>query len=269
MSLEFRTLQPEEFYRQHLRAGERPDGRSLQERRPVTISSGHITTADGSAVVRCGHTTIVAGVKAELAAPCPDQPGRGYLVPNFSFSCGGVAGPGVHVPQQVTQFLVTVLATSGCVAPEQLVAVAGTAGRVWVLYIDLVCVDQDGNLLDTALAAMVAALQSVTLPRATQDPDTGEVRVDTGDKRRLELRHRPAAATVAVFPNPEDAMSPHLVSDPTEEEEQLSGGRVTVVTVGEEVCHLLQPAGDTVPPSTLHQAVSLALQRKSVCDKIT
>ena len=89
------------------------------------------------------------------------------------------------------------------------------------------------------------------------------------EKQEGRQLYDPAAATVAVFPNPEDAMSPHLVSDPTEEEEQLSGGGVTVVTVGEEVCHLLQPAGDSVPPSTLHQAVSLALQRKSVCDKIT
>ena len=85
MSLEFRTLQPEEFYRQHLEAGERPDGRGLLERRPVTISRGHIGTADGSAVVKCGQTSVVCGIRAELTSPHPDRPREGFIVPNFSF----------------------------------------------------------------------------------------------------------------------------------------------------------------------------------------
>ena len=44
MSLEFRTLQPEEFYRQHIEAGVRPDGRKLEERRAMAVSAGNITT---------------------------------------------------------------------------------------------------------------------------------------------------------------------------------------------------------------------------------
>ena len=44
MSLEFRTLQPEEFYRQHIEAGVRPDGRQLGERRAMAVSAGNIST---------------------------------------------------------------------------------------------------------------------------------------------------------------------------------------------------------------------------------
>jgi exosome complex component RRP43 len=84
MSLEFRTLQPEEFYRQHLEAGVRPDGRALGERRAVAVSAGTIGTADGSAVVRQGSTTVVCGVRAELAPPRATEPDRGYLVPNLA-----------------------------------------------------------------------------------------------------------------------------------------------------------------------------------------
>ena len=42
MSLEFRALQPAEFYRQHIERGVRPDGRKLGERRPVAVSSGKV-----------------------------------------------------------------------------------------------------------------------------------------------------------------------------------------------------------------------------------
>ena len=80
MSLEFRTLQPEEFYRQHIEAGVRPDGRQLGERRAMAVSAGNISTADGSAIVRQGGTTVVCGVRAELAPPRPEEPDRGYLV---------------------------------------------------------------------------------------------------------------------------------------------------------------------------------------------
>ena len=104
MTLEFRRLQPEEFYRQHIEAGVRPDGRQLGERRAMAVSAGNISTvasssyvsnlqdinateiqADGSAIVRQGGTTVVCGVRAELAPPRPEEPDRGYLVGLLTF----------------------------------------------------------------------------------------------------------------------------------------------------------------------------------------
>ena len=40
---------------------------------------GSISTADGSALVRMGDTTIVCGVKAEIAEPELDRPEHGFL----------------------------------------------------------------------------------------------------------------------------------------------------------------------------------------------
>ena len=91
MSLEFRTLQPEEFYHSHLSCGRRPDGRAPHERRPVTVSTGHVSTADVSAVVKSGNTTIVCGVRAEITTPNQDNP----LMPGIS--CGGTPILGLDV----------------------------------------------------------------------------------------------------------------------------------------------------------------------------
>lgn len=41
--------------------------------------SGSISTAEGSALVRLGDTTIVCGVKAEIAEPELDRPEDGFL----------------------------------------------------------------------------------------------------------------------------------------------------------------------------------------------
>ena len=51
--------------------------------------TGSVSTADGSALVRMGNTTIVCGVKAEIAEPELEKPNEGYLglCPYFLFSC--------------------------------------------------------------------------------------------------------------------------------------------------------------------------------------
>lgn len=47
--------------------GVRPDGRSLQKFRPVSINVGSIKTAEGSAIVKIGNTVVVCGIKAVSA----------------------------------------------------------------------------------------------------------------------------------------------------------------------------------------------------------
>ena len=38
---------------------------------------------------------------------------------------------------------------------------------VWAVYVDLMCLNFDGNILDCGIKAMVAALENVTLPEVT------------------------------------------------------------------------------------------------------
>ena len=59
----FKKLEPEEYLRQHYQQGLRPDGRKgLSSLRPVSISVGSISVADGSAVVKQGDTIVVSMV---------------------------------------------------------------------------------------------------------------------------------------------------------------------------------------------------------------
>lgn len=51
------------------------------KRRILTLVciSGSISTADGSALVRLGETTVVCGIKAEIAEPELDAPTTGFI----------------------------------------------------------------------------------------------------------------------------------------------------------------------------------------------
>lgn len=92
----FRRLHPRAYLERFLAEGFRPDGREVGDWRDVSVNvgvystycvvalsmttlQGSISTADGSSLVRLGDTTIVCGVKAEIAEPDLDSPGNGFI----------------------------------------------------------------------------------------------------------------------------------------------------------------------------------------------
>ncbi|GBG86411.1 hypothetical protein CBR_g41407 [Chara braunii] len=68
-----------ENFARFLEDGLRPDGRPLGRARRTSIGLGSIATAEGSSLVKIGNTTMLAGVKLEVAEPSPSQPDEGFL----------------------------------------------------------------------------------------------------------------------------------------------------------------------------------------------
>ena len=92
----FQRLHPRVYLERFVAEKVRPDGRQFDEWRDVSINvgtcsqfyltrflsmawKGSISTANGSALVRMGHTTVVCGVKAEIAEPELERPNEGFL----------------------------------------------------------------------------------------------------------------------------------------------------------------------------------------------
>lgn len=98
----FQRLHPDQYLNRFLDKGYRPDGRRIDAWRDVSINVGKysvllsrlclllgsIATADGSALVRMGDTTMVCGVKAEIAEPTGSSPNAGFV---GEWACDGVA----------------------------------------------------------------------------------------------------------------------------------------------------------------------------------
>ncbi|XP_044308350.1 exosome complex component RRP43 isoform X2 [Varanus komodoensis] len=119
-----RTVEPSEYYRRFLKENCRPDGRDLGEFRTTTVNIGSITTADGSALVKLGNTTVICGIKAEFAAPPVDSSHKGYIVPNVDLpplcSSRFRPGPPGEEAQAASQFLADVIENSQVVLKEDL-----------------------------------------------------------------------------------------------------------------------------------------------------
>jgi exosome complex component RRP43 len=75
----FQRLHPKAYLERFLAEQLRPDGRETTKWRDLFVHAGSISTADGSALVRLGDTTIVCGVKAEIAEPDLERPTEGFL----------------------------------------------------------------------------------------------------------------------------------------------------------------------------------------------
>lgn len=84
----YQRLHPRAYLERFLAEQVRPDGREAEEWRDISLHVGSISTADGSALVRLGETTIVCGVKAEIAEPDLERPTEGFIgVCSFLYVC--------------------------------------------------------------------------------------------------------------------------------------------------------------------------------------
>jgi len=212
-----------------LTQGKRIDGRSLDQIRPLSVKTGIILKANGSALVNLGDSQVLAGVKIATGVPFPDTPNDGLIVVNAELlplsSPYAEAGPpsmeavelarvvdrGVRESQMVdTKAL--------CITPAKL---------VYTVFVDVNIMNVDGNLFDAASYAVVAALKTSSMPKFKVENDKP---VATGERVPLPVSKTPVSVTVA-------RIGDFIVTDPNAEEEAAMDARLTITTEDEgNVC---------------------------------
>ncbi|XP_068187657.1 exosome complex component RRP43 [Antennarius striatus] len=270
MAAGYKTAEPLEYHRSFLKENCRPDGRELSEFRTTTLNIGSISTACGSALVKVGNTTVICGIKAELANPTVEAPGKGYIVPNVDLpplcSTRFRPGPPGEQAQAASQFVADVIESAEIIQTEDLCIDRGKL--CWVLYCDLMCLDYDGNVLDACVIALLAALKDTQLPEVTISSETCAPVVNTEKKHRLHIHKHPVSVSFCVF---DDSI---MVVDPTVEEESLSTAQLTVVMDEEQrLCALHKPGGTPLSGEKLQECISKATTRQreiqALIDRVT
>ncbi|KZT37493.1 hypothetical protein SISSUDRAFT_1071149 [Sistotremastrum suecicum HHB10207 ss-3] len=219
----YQRLHPRAYLEKFLEEGMRTDGRKTSDWRDV--QTGSISTAEGSALVRLGQTTVVCGVKAEIAEPALDRANHGFIVPNLDLpalcSPKFKPGPPSEESQILSDRLNDILITSKALDPTSLCIRPGKA--VWTIYLDAICINYDGNVLDAALLAMVAALRITRLPAASYNEETNKTTCTRQNSVPLQLRNTPYICSFGLFD------LTHLLSDPTSFEEPLLDTTISIV----------------------------------------
>ncbi|KAF8602638.1 hypothetical protein BDV93DRAFT_443830 [Ceratobasidium sp. AG-I] len=257
----FQRLHPRAYFERFIAEGYRPDGRKVDSWRDVSVNVGSISTANGSALVRIGDSTIVCGVKAEIAEPDLERPDQGFIVPNLDLPaiCSPKfrPGPPAEEAQMLSEQIKDIFASSKAIDPTTLCIYPGKAA--WVIYVDAVCVNYDGNILDATVLAVVAALQNARIPVATYDPETERTTCSKTEQVPLVLTHMPLTTSFGVFDRT------HLLSDPSSFEEPLLDATITVtLDVSSGTLLGINQVGFSAPTADLETITQRALERSKV-----
>ncbi|CAM8910229.1 unnamed protein product [Rhodiola kirilowii] len=250
------TVNEKKFLHAALLQDIRLDGRRPFDYRNLTISFGKV---DGSSEVQLGNTHVMGFVTGQLVQPYRDRPTEGTLSIFTEFS--PMADPSFE-PGRPGEFAVELgrivdrgLRESMAVDTESLCVLAGKL--VWSIRVDLLILDNGGNLLDASNIAALAALTTFWRPDCTLGGDDGqEVIVHPPEIREplpLIVHHLPISVTFAFFDN-----ANIMVVDPTHFEEAVMGGRLTTtLNTNGDIC-AIQKGGVGVSQSIIMECLRIA-----------
>lgn len=221
---------------EYLKNGIRFDGRKAAEYREIELERNFIKNAEGSARAKIGDTEVIVGIKAAVEKPYPDLPEEGTIsvgaellpLSNPEFEPGP---PGIEAIE-LARVVDRGIRESKAIDTKKLCITAGE--KVWMLYIDIVVINDDGNLFDAAALAAVAALQE------TKFPKYDGVKIDYKEKTKEKLHFSKTPVSVTVC-----KIGDYFVIDPIDEEEKAVEARLTVATEKDETICALQKGGET------------------------
>jgi len=246
----------------------RNDGRHrLQYRNDFSIEVGVISQAAGSARLRLANTEILVGIKVEIGTPKESAPNEGYFeyhiecCPSASTEFEGRGAEQLNL--ELARSLKRLYANKTCFDLEKLSIIEGE--QCWVIFIDALILQVDGNIFDCVSIACRAALYDCRVPniQVIKDGDATELQIsdDPLDAMQVDTSRIPVAVTLTKIAS-------RFVVDATIEEEFCQSARLTIGINKQGNSVSVQKAGKGgLLPSSVSQMMMAA--RKIGCEIIT
>lgn len=178
----------------------RHDGRGINDYREISVEINSLPRGN-NARVKIGKTEVIAGVKLNVGEPFPDTPDEGVLMVNAEMSpmANPDFEPGPPKPEaiELSRVVNRGIRESHCIDVKKLCITPKE--KVWMVFIDIYPINDDGNLLDAAALAAVAALKNTVFPE--YDEKEGAVNYKKYTKKKLELEFTPILTTFAKAGN--------------------------------------------------------------------
>ena len=231
----------------------RPDGRALDQQRPLTIQTGLIQKANGSAKVNLGNTEVIAGVKIATGTPFPDTPNKGLLVVNAEIlplaSPYAEPGPPSEEAIELARVVDRGVRESEMVDLTDLCLIEGKS--VVTVFVDCNVMNVDGNLFDATSYAVVSALRTAKMLKYKVE---GDKVVATEEWVPVPVKRTPVSVTLA-------RIGDKLIVDPNSEEEVLMDMRVTITTDDDgNICASQKGEASTIAPAQVLEAADTSIR---------
>ena len=237
----------------YLAKGIRYDGRKLNEYRDIKIIYDVSKSAEGSAQVSFGDTTVMAGVKMAVQKPYDDTPDDGTLMVNaellpLSSSDFETGPPGIYAVE-LARVVDRGIRESHAIDTHKLCITKGEA--VWSVSIDVCSINSNGGLIDASSLVALAALKDARMPLYKDKV------VDYGTKTKESVPIAKEPIAVTVF-----KIDKYLIVDPIPEEEQFADARLTItVTKDNIICSLQKGGAASLTSDEIDSMVALAIEK--------
>jgi len=253
-----------EFIQNLIRKGERIDGRAFDEYRTIEIEANVVPAkAEGSALVKLGNTSVVAGVKVLVGEPYPDSPDEGVTMVTAEMS--PIASPLFELgPPKDDAIELARIVDRGVRESETVDAKAlciEEGKKVYMVFADVYPLEYDGNLIDASSIAVNAALLTTKYPEMKWEDKKV---VATGKTLKLPIKNIAIEHTISKIGD-------KLIIDATLREEFVQDCRLTMAVDQNDNFTALQKGGGYGPISLdlVDQAMGMALDNaKEIKDLI-
>ncbi|SDF82792.1 ribosomal RNA-processing protein RRP42 [Methanolobus vulcani] len=230
--------------------GQRSDGRAFDEIRDIEIRTNVIEKAEGSAWIKMGGTEILVGVKLQVGTPFPDSADQGVIITSMELnpiaSPDFEAGPPKENAIEMARVTDRGIRESGAIDLNKLCITEGE--EVWMVFIDIHVLNNEGNIQDVSSLGAIAALLTAVVP--------GE-REGRGEDMPMPIRDMPISVTLVDIGG-------EMMIDPALDEETVCDTRITIVSNQDGSISGMQKSGDgALTEEKLLKAVSLACQKAS------
>lgn len=211
-----------ERIKEYLNEGKRFDGRIPTDLREITVERNISKNAESSVSVKIGKTHVYCGVKMAVTTPYPDSKDEGtfmttaelHPMASDSFDIGKPSIQAVELGRVIDRGI----RESGLLDFKGLCIKEGE--KVWQLFLDIVAINDDGNLFDAAGLAGLIALGSAKLPVYNEKEDQIEHKLSD---HSLPLNKEALSYNMTIH-----KIGKTLIVDPSKEEEEISDYRLSI-----------------------------------------
>ncbi|MCS7119258.1 MAG: exosome complex protein Rrp42 [Archaeoglobaceae archaeon] len=224
-----------------LRDEERIDGRKFEDFRKLEIKTSIIEKAEGSALVRLGNTQVVVGIKMQIGEPFPDTPEKGLIIVNAELvplaSPTFEPGPPDENSVELARVVDRGIRESEAVDLSKLCIEIGK--KVWIIFVDIHALDDDGNLLDASAIASICALLNTKVPAS---------RFGVGEDYELPIMDLPVSVTSLI-------VGDKFLIDPTRDEMSVGEKTLTITVDKNDNIVAIQKSGGYLLSESLFEEV--------------
>jgi len=206
----------------YLDEGKRLDGRTAVDYREIVVEDGISPLSSSAIRVKVGKTEVLVGVHLDVTTPYPDSLDEGTFMTSaelhpMASQQFDIGRPGITAIE-LARVIDRGIRESGFIDFKKLCIEAGE--KVWQVFVDIVAINDDGNLLDVAGLAALIALGRARMP--VYNAEEGKIEHDyTKDPIPLNKKAMSFNMTFHKVGNV-------IVTDVSKDEEAISSFRLSI-----------------------------------------